>query len=260
MKTKTKIYILLGGITVLVLLFSMRYIPTDKLVKNFTENTLVADIRQFLNLYNENKLLEERIASIEQLKIENQLVQSDNSELEKMKQAVERYKNYQPLVATVIYRDFSSENSQNWFNSLTLSVGENQGIKKNMPVISPEGLIGLIKTVHKDTAEVELITSNQKRSYIPATFKDDQSVFGMIESYDPENNLIKMTRIETNKEIKVGSIVTTSQKSTYFPANLEIGEVIEVKKDNYGLTNTASVKPAVHYYDINYVLVLQNPK
>ena len=82
----------------------------------------------------------------------------------------------------------------------------------------------------------------------------------MIESYDSKNNEIKMTRIETTKEIKEGSVVTTSPKSTYFPPNLVIGEVTEVKKDNYGLTNTASIKPAVNYYDINYVLVLRKPK
>jgi rod shape-determining protein MreC len=99
-----------------------------------------------------------------------------------------------------------------------------------------------------------------RKNLVPATIENDQSVTGMIENYDLENNRLLFTKIDINKELKIGSIVTTSNLSIYFPSQLKIGEVVEVKKDNYGLTNTAIVKPAVNFYDIRYVVLLQTRK
>lgn len=256
MKIKTKIYILSSVLVILVMLTILLF--NQKLNHLVVENKVFASISDIFRIQSENQLLTDRLETIEQLTVEKNIIAKENIELTEIKKTVELYKNHQPIVAAVTYRNVDSNNIQSWYNSLYINKGENQNIKINTPVISSKGVIGLIKEVEQDRAEVTLLSNNNKRSYVPATIVDNQSVFGMIESYDIEQNLLYMTKIDTaiEKEVVKGSIVITSNKSTIFPPGLKIGEVMDVQKDNYGLTNTATVKPAADFHDLNYVVVL----
>jgi rod shape-determining protein MreC len=42
-----------------------------------------------------------------------------------------------------------------------------------------------------------------------------------------------------------------------FPKGLLIGKVVEVKPDQYGLNQTAYVKPGANFYDIENVMVVK---
>jgi rod shape-determining protein MreC len=247
---KKRIFLLLAGI-ILLSIISIQFARNDSFNAYITENNL-------WTTYKENKLLKKRIANLEQLKVDKQVIVSENKLLTDIKLLMKEYKDYNPIVATVISRDLDLNNPQNWYNSLVIDKGHEDQIIENMPVLTSEGLIGSVNSVTDHTAEIQLLTSMSRKNLVPATIENDQSVTGMLENYDFENNQLLFTKIDINKEIKIGSIVTTSNLSSYFPSQLKIGEVIEVKKDNYGLTNTAIVKPAANFYDISYVVILQN--
>lgn len=256
---KKRIFLLLAGI-ILLSIISIQFARNDSFNAYITENKTILQVKDLWTTYKENKLLKKRIVNLEQLKVDKQVIVSENKLLTDIKLLMKEYKDYNPIIATVISRDLDLNNPQNWYNSLVIDKGHEDQIIENMPVLTSEGLIGSVNSVTDHTAEIQLLTSMSRKNLVPATIENDQSVTGMIENYDFENNQLLFTKIDINKEIKIGSIVTTSNLSSYFPSQLKIGEVVEVKKDNYGLTNTAIVKPAANFYDISYVVLLQTLK
>ena len=57
--------------------------------------------------------------------------------------------------------------------------------------------------------------------------------------------------------MKKGQIVQTSGIGGVFPSRLKIGTVEEVVPDEYGLTQTALVKPGANFYDLEHVMVIE---
>jgi rod shape-determining protein MreC len=51
--------------------------------------------------------------------------------------------------------------------------------------------------------------------------------------------------------------VITSGLGGVFPKGLMIGKVVDVKPDQYGLNQTALVKPGANFYDIENVIVIK---
>ncbi|MDF2904638.1 MAG: rod shape-determining protein MreC, partial [Bacillus sp. (in: firmicutes)] len=49
----------------------------------------------------------------------------------------------------------------------------------------------------------------------------------------------------------------TSGLGGIFPEGLPIGKVVKVVPDEYGLTQTAYIKPGADFYDIENVMVIQ---
>ncbi|MDQ0233332.1 rod shape-determining protein MreC [Metabacillus malikii] len=255
-----KLKIILLIITILLVTISSILLVRNNLfgIKDYiSEHEFILNINDLKARYDENHVLKNSIRDYEQLKVEKHLIESENELLTEMKNKVKEYAEYQPIVATVYSRGLDSKQPQEWYNTLVIDKGAEDNIKKNTPVTTTEGLIGQVHKVYDKTATVKLLTSTTRRNLITATLENDQSVSGMIENYDLENDHLLFTKIDLKKEIEVGSIVTTSNLNSFFPPNLKIGEVIEVTADNYGLTKIAKVKPAADFNDISYVILLQ---
>ena len=71
-----------------------------------------------------------------------------------------------------------------------------------------------------------------------------------------ENNELIIEGISENTVIPANSFVLTSGLGNEFPSGILIGNVVSEKKDNFDLSRTIRVKPAVDFNDITYVLVL----
>lgn len=69
-----------------------------------------------------------------------------------------------------------------------------------------------------------------------------------------------MVRDILNKNLKKGEKVVTSGLGEILPPNLDIGTIVKVKPDPYGLTSIAYIKPTADFYDINQVIILRTGK
>ena len=67
--------------------------------------------------------------------------------------SVKAHKNLQLVAGPVISRDYGT-----WTNTMIIGVGENEGIKENMAVITPDGVVGFISDVFPSSARVQLLT------------------------------------------------------------------------------------------------------
>ncbi|MCZ0756671.1 rod shape-determining protein MreC [Anoxybacillus sp. J5B_2022] len=219
-----------------------------QLVAGFFEN--VQDIK---NTYKENKLLKARLEEYVMLEAEVQTLKKENEELRAVLDKKESLRDFIPIEATVIGR-----NPDRWQETVIINKGEQQGVKKDMAVITPSGLIGKIQHASQFTSTVQLLSALDRQNRISAYVQGQEgSVFGLIEGYDDKRQALLFKQIPFDAKIEKKQLVLTSGLGGIFPKGLPIGEVEEVVPDEYGLTKMAYVKPAANFYDVDDVIVVK---
>ncbi|HLS36588.1 MAG TPA: rod shape-determining protein MreC [Bacillota bacterium] len=224
------------------------YKPVNSIVNTFN------NIKDIKNVYEENKVLREKIAEYKSIVYDVQELKKDNDELRDILDKQESIFDYQPIHATV-----TSRSPERWVSNVTVNKGSKHGVKDNMAVITADGMIGKIQNTSQFTSTVQLLTGFDQFNQISAMISrdDEKDVFGIIENYDEETESLLFKIIEESEQnVEKGEIVVSSGMGGVFPAGLTIGTVEEVVPDRYGLTKTARVKPAADLYRINHVIIV----
>jgi len=218
--------------------------PTN-FVAGFFEN-----LQDLTNTYDENKELKSRIENLASLEAQVQELKKDNKELRDVLDEKKTLRDFEPLPATVIGR-----NPDRWHEMIIIDKGKLNGVKKNMAVVTASGLIGKVKNVTQFSSTVQLMSSMDPKNRISAIIQGETPVYGLVEGYDKEKKLLIVKAIPSGAKIEKDQTVITSGLGGIFPKALMIGKVVEVKQDQYGLNQTALVKPGADFYDIQNVIV-----
>ena len=177
-------------------------------------------------------------------------------EIEELKDALELNKTlteYDPVNATVL-----SRNKSYWFNTMTIDKGSKQGIEENMAVITKNGFVGKITKVYRNASEVKLITSDDINFKVGVAIRSNGiDYYGILNGYDPEKGLVKISGIDKTTVINKGDVVLTSGLGEMFPAGIYVGEVEEIESDKYNLSKIISIKTKQNFSNIHYVTVLK---
>lgn len=136
-------------------------------------------------------------------------------------------------------------------NYLTLNVGSNDGVNINMPVISEKGLVGKVISVSDNYCIAEILKS---KNFKASVIIERSRVPGILNWNGGENLII--SEVAKNLDIKVGDIVKTSEYSSIFPDNIEVGTVIAVSYDTGNLFQKVEVKSYVDFSTIEETFVL----
>ncbi len=217
-------------------------------VEDFFKN-----LKDLQNTYNENKELKTRLDELTRLESDVQMLKKDNAELREILDKKDALSEFKPMQATVIGR-----NPDRWNEILIINKGSKDGIKQDMPVITANGLIGKVKNSQSFTSTVQLLSSMDPTNRISAEIQaGEESYFGLIEGYDKEKGLLLLKRIPAEAKVEKGQNVISSGKGGVFPKGLPIGKVVEVVPAEYGLTQTAYIKPGANFYDIEHVMVVK---
>ena len=151
------------------------------------------------------------------------------------------------ITATVIGEDVTS-----WFRTLVINRGSSSGIREGMAVISADGVVGQTIKVSSSSARVLLLTDHA--SGIAATIQRSRAR-GVVKGKGEMLCTLEFTTRE--EDVKVGDIVITSGIGGVFLKGLPIGEVTMVKRGEYGIFQTVSIRPAVNLPHLEEVLVVQ---
>jgi len=155
---------------------------------------------------------------------------------------------YVTEVAAVVNRD-----PGNWFGKITVNKGANHGIKENMPVITPAGLVGRVLTVSRYSSEVLLITDPRSGA---GSMVQDTRVPGLVEGQAAASTNLRMAHIPGALEVERDQVVITSGLGSVFPKGVPIGTVTRVEKEPSGLFKTALIKPFVDFHRLEEVLII----
>jgi rod shape-determining protein MreC len=102
--------------------------------------------------------------------------------------------------------------------------GERDGVQRNFAVITPDGAVGKVIEVYRDTAQVLLLTD--KDGGVGAMLVDSRIQGPVGGTGEP---LLQMKYVATDDKVSIGEKVVTSGMDKIFPRDIPVGTVQEVK-------------------------------
>jgi rod shape-determining protein MreC len=155
-----------------------------------------------------------------------------------------------PMVAARIIGGSADSASQ----TIYLDRGERDGIRRNMGVITPDGVVGKVIESYKDTAQVLLLTD--KDSGVGAMMVESRVQKPVGGTGEPLLQL-KYVSNEDNS-VNLGDRIVTSGTDRIFPGDLPVGTIADIKP---GATfKQIRVKPAANLERLEEVFVLLTMK
>ncbi len=149
---------------------------------------------------------------------------------------------FKTLGARVIGRDAS-----NWWKSLQIDRGSNDGVRENLAVLNADGLIGKVVKVTRGEARVLLITDSSCK--VSALLQDSREP-GVVAGS-------QMTYVDRNAKINPGENVITSGRGGIFPPGILIGTVVKAELNQQtGMYQDVEIKPAVDFRRLEEVVVI----
>lgn len=214
----------------------------------------VTSIKEVRDVYKENEHLKSRLSDYAGNAVKVRDLERENKELKDMLDLNGSIRDYKLLPAEMIGRT-----SSEWQRFVTISIGEQKGVKPNMAVVTADGLIGRVIQASAYTSLVQLMSDTSRTNNVSATADDTKGkgVFGTIEGFDEETKLLKFTKIPNDAKLKKGQTVTTSGLGGKYPSGIVIGKIEEVKSDQYGASKIAYVKPAADFEQFGHVFVIE---
>lgn len=212
-------------------------------------------VSELMNSYSENKTLKKQVSELAQVKVRDQTLADENSQLKKELKLQKSLTDYSTVTAAVISRTPSS-----WQSQIVISKGQTDGIRKNMPVLSQSGLIGRVSEVNKTNSKVELLSdSNESSNRFAIQIKTSTGdvVNGIITGYKKTTGQLIMGQVTSDADIKKNDKITTSGMGGVTPKGLYVGKVAKVGKDDYGLAKKIYITPATDYNDLSVVSVAE---
>lgn len=224
-------------------------------------SSFVNDLRSFQAVYKENKALRETFAHYARDRARLNTLEAEIERLQEMlnfTDAQKQFNNYIYHIARVI-----SQSPDAYNNTIVVDLGSKDGIKVDMAVVTPDGLIGRVMRVTPFHATVQLLTSlteqDQASKPIAAKAEGKEESFGMIESYDMEKGRLIMTKIGEDDPIADGDIILSSGLGQVFPKGIRIGTVKSREVGSFGITHVAEIEPFASFSHLREVFIVEIP-
>ncbi len=140
-------------------------------------------------------------------------------------------------------------------NYIMINKGEADGIEKDMGVISPEGIVGIVSDVSPHYASVMSLLHSY--STISVRFKNTEHLGNL--RWETTNYRYGMIDdIPTHLQLKKGDTIVTSSYSFIFPENLMAGTIIEVIPSPSGTLNQAKIQFSTDFSNLKTVYVIHH--
>lgn len=203
----------------------------------------------------ENEQLQQKV---DELIMENNNLQEDKYELERLQELYkldQNYADYEKIGAHVIGKD-----SGNWFSTFTIDKGSTDGVKVDMNVIAGRGLVGIVTQVGPTWSTVRSIIDDSSNVSGMVVSTSDRCVVRGDLTLINEGKL-RFEQMENNDNaVEVGEQIVTSYISDKYVQGILIGYVSEVTVDSNNLTRSGYITPVVDFKNLQEVLIIMKTK
>ena len=182
--------------------------------------------------------------------VELDALREQNEWLKEYLNIIEQDNDYQFADARVIAIDPPDK-----YNNFTISAGTLSGISVNDPVITPEGLVGVVYETGLNYSKVRSILDPETQVSATVSRTRNNGVTGGTLSLAQEGKL-KLGFLSRDGGAEAGDMVITSGMGGIYPAGLLIGEIEEVLPESDGMTLYGVVKPYADLSRLSQVLVI----
>ncbi|NPV40783.1 MAG: rod shape-determining protein MreC [Anaerolineae bacterium] len=154
----------------------------------------------------------------------------------------------QYIAAAVIGRDPSP-----FLQYIIIDHGSDDGVRYGMPVVTQQGLVGRIEAVTASASRVQLISDSG--STVNVTLQN-QNADALVQGSITGDITLEM--LNQNVNLNVGDILLTSGLGGNYPSDILVGQVVDIKKTENELFQSAYVQPMVDFKTLRAVLVIKN--
>lgn len=147
--------------------------------------------------------------------------------------------------------------------TLTLTAGTRAGIKVYSPVVSPEGVVGLVQTADP-TISIAILFSHP--DFRASAMSGDGTSFGIVYPHLQQSlggsgeYLLELHGVPFRTTLPAGTMIYTSGLGGAFPRGIPIGSVLRELKTAEGWTRTYLLQPSVNPAKVNSVMVLTSQR
>jgi rod shape-determining protein MreC len=195
----------------------------------------------------ENARLREQVQSLRQQVIQNETAAQENAELRSLLQFRDGPRfpaDYDGVSARVTARPPSVYNQE-----VLIAAGSADGIRRDDPVVTEQGLVGLVTDVASNVAKVRLLTDQE--SAVSAVVLQNRAP-GVIRHGASSSSILVLDRVAKDELVSVGDTVITAgwrsgQLESIYPAGIPIGRVTQVGQQDVDLYKRIQVTPLVDF-------------
>ncbi|WP_288222342.1 rod shape-determining protein MreC [uncultured Clostridium sp.] len=227
--------------------------PLQKVVYNI--NDKIKGGLDFLLNFSKVKQENEELTK-ENIELKNKLLEYDkfkeeNDRLREVLNFKNSKNNYDYVGCDII--GYSGESLSDGY---IIDKGENDGLKKDMVVISDKGLVGQVTSTGSNWAIVESLLN--ENIAVSVMVNSTRETTGILKGYvtRTKSGLTKVTNLPLDSEIKEGDVILTSGLGQIYPKEIRIGEVVSVESDEIKVMKTAIVKPYVDFNKLEELFVI----
>jgi rod shape-determining protein MreC len=253
----TVLFLVVAGILALALSGSLGFISN-----NF--NTLLVSaqawistrfvvIQEFLTVPRDVVALRQRNAELEAevSRLQAQVVQLQNSVADAdALAALVNFSRSNPensySAASVIGRDPSP-----FLRYIIIDKGSNNGLRRGMPVVTEQGLVGRVDAVISSAARIQLITDTSSAVNIRLEKAKKEAILSGTVAGD-----LALDLVPQDVKLEPGDLVLTSGLGGGYPPDLIIGQVLSVRKRDADLFQQAVIQPVVDFAKLKIVLII----
>lgn len=227
--------------------------PLQKIVYNI--NSRVKETVDFFLNFSEVKLENEQLKQ-KNAELANELIEYESlkDEVERLREALnftESKNNYKYVGVNII--GYSGNSLSDGY---IIDKGSNDGINKNMVVVSSKGLVGKVTKVASNFAIVQSILNEN----IAVAVMDQQTrdATGVLQglSDKKDTNMTVVYNLPIDSDVKEGDIIITSGLGKIYPKEIPVGTVVSVQEDNVKVMKSAVVEPFVNFNKLEELFVV----
>ena len=225
--------------------------PVQNVFSNVTDS--IVDYLRVLkvrgNIEHEYDKALQRIDELETEQARMKELEYENEQLQDLLAEHKNHEAFNPIGATVIGND-----GGNYFSTLTLNVGANNGVEEYMAVVSKGGLVGVTYEVEDNKCQVRcIINSDSTVAALVQSSRDQGSVKGTL-GVNGEA-MCRMYYLPDNSLPRPGDVVVTSGVGLEFPKGIPIGYIRESTRGMDENKSYVVLEPVVDFQHLEYVTV-----
>jgi len=206
---------------------------------------------RFDELEEENRQLKLKIAEMEEDVRQATFDREENAHLRKVAELREQRRDLHLESARVLVQD-----SSNWYSLLTINKGTAYDIEVGDCVVTEEGyLLGVVAEAGLNWATVRTILDSESsigalvfRSGSSALAQGDFSLMGQ--------GRMALAYLGAEPDVVAGDLIVTSGLGGYYPSQVVIGYVEEVRTGDDGLTQYAVLRPEMSLEGLTEIFVV----
>jgi rod shape-determining protein MreC len=232
------------------------FTPAERVVSKlaYSVSGIFSSTSKMMTVYRDNEQLRQQVEQFQQSTIKMNELTAENQRLQAMLDYKKNTPQFDMVTATVIARETGT-----WFSTIVINKGSDTGLTKDMPVVTPKGLVGQIVSVYGNSAKVMLMLD--PRSAAGGLVQRPESrVTGIVVGQAQNAAVPRMVNLARESDIIKGDTIVTSGLGGIFPKGILIGEVVDVKNEEGGLLKYAEIKSAVDFSKLEEVFVIRKAK